>query len=58
MWQETPSTILRVEDIHMGDTSSLGLRLGCILAQDQLHGNITLLRTNGTEFCITFEEVT
>ena len=57
MWQETPYTILPVEDVHMGDTSSLGLRLGCILTQNQVYGIITLMRTNRTEFCITFEEV-
>ena len=45
------------EDIHIKNTTSLGLRLVCILAQDQLNGNITLMRTNGTEFCITFGEV-
>jgi PAS domain S-box-containing protein len=45
------------EDIHIKNTTSLGLRLVCILAQDQLSGNITLMRTNGTEFRITFGEV-
>jgi PAS domain S-box-containing protein len=45
------------EDIHIKNTTSLGLRLVCILAQDQLNGNITLMRTNGTEFRITFGEV-
>ncbi|MBU7032267.1 MAG: PAS domain S-box protein [Theionarchaea archaeon] len=38
------------------DTESLGLRLVTILAEDQLHGRIELNQSEGTQFCIMFEE--
>jgi two-component sensor histidine kinase len=43
-------------DIDYRDTESLGLRLVTILAEDQLHGRIELDQSEGTEFCIIFEE--
>lgn len=44
------------EDIDFRNTETLGLRLVTILAEDQLNGDITLTRDNGTAFCITFRE--
>jgi len=42
------------EDIDLKNITSLGLHLVTILAEDQLEGTISLKRTGGTEFCITF----
>jgi PAS domain S-box-containing protein len=44
------------EDISLRRTESLGLRLVSILVEDQMKGNIDLIRTEGTEFRITFRE--
>ena len=43
------------ENFDFKTSETLGLRLVTILAEDQLDGEITLNRTRGTEFCITFE---
>jgi PAS domain S-box-containing protein len=45
------------EDINFRTAETLGLRLVTILAEDQLNGEITLSRTKGTEFLITFKEM-
>jgi PAS domain S-box-containing protein len=45
------------DTIDFKNTETLGLDLVCILAQEQLDGDITLDRTNGTAFTITFREV-
>ncbi len=42
------------EDITLKNITSLGLHLVTILAEDQLEGTISLERSGGTEFCITF----
>lgn len=42
------------EDIDFQSTQSLGLRLVIILAEDQLNGEVTLDRTEGTEVRFTF----
>jgi PAS domain S-box-containing protein len=42
------------EDLDFRTTETLGLRLVTILAEDQLNGDISLVRSGGTEFCITF----
>lgn len=42
------------EDVDFKTTESLGLHLVTILAEDQLDGEITLDRSKGTTFCITF----
>jgi PAS domain S-box-containing protein len=42
------------EDIDFRTAETLGLRLVTILAEDQLNGEITVSRTKGTEFLITF----
>lgn len=42
------------ESINLEDATSLGLRLVTILTKDQLEGTISLNRTRGTEFRITF----
>jgi PAS domain S-box-containing protein len=44
------------QEIDYANTESLGLRLVNLLARDQLHGNIALDRSQGTEFRITFTE--
>jgi|GEM_PF-486338 len=44
------------EDFDFRHTDTLGLRLVTILAEDQLDGDITLVRAKGTEFRITFEQ--
>lgn len=46
------------EDVDFSDTQSLGLHLVSVLAEGQLRGEITLSRTKGTEFRITFSEPT
>ena len=45
------------EDIDIKRTRSLGLHLVTMLAENQLHGEISLNRSNGTEFKIKFKEV-
>jgi PAS domain S-box-containing protein len=45
------------DDIDFRKTESLGLRLVTILAEDQLHGEINLDRSRGTEFKIKFKGV-
>jgi two-component sensor histidine kinase len=45
------------EDVDFRTTESLGLDLVTTLAEYQLGGEITLDRTEGTVFCITFEGV-
>jgi len=45
------------EDIDIKRTRSLGLHLVTMLAENQLHGEISLDRSNGTEFKIKFKEV-
>ncbi|KYK38234.1 MAG: hypothetical protein AYK18_17690 [Theionarchaea archaeon DG-70] len=42
------------EGITLSSATSLGLRLVTILAKDQLEGTISLERTGGSEFRITF----
>lgn len=44
-------------DVDFRKTESLGLRLVTILAENQLHGQIDLNRTGGTEFTIKFKGV-
>lgn len=46
------------EKIDFRKTRSLGLHLVTILAEKQLHGQITLDQSNGTEFKIKFGELT
>ena len=43
------------DSIDFRNVKTLGLRLVTILAEDQLDGEITLMRDKGTEFHITFE---
>ncbi len=43
------------ENVDFRAADTLGLRLVTILAEDQLSGEITLTRHEGTEFCIVFE---
>jgi two-component sensor histidine kinase/PAS domain-containing protein len=43
------------EDVDVTSSESLGLRLVTILARDQMGGEITVNRNNGTTFCITFK---
>ena len=43
------------DTINFRTTETLGLRLVTILAEDQLNGEITLVKNKGTEFCITFQ---
>ena len=45
------------ENIDFRNTDSLGLHLVTILAEDQLQGEISLNRTEGTEFKIKFKEL-
>jgi PAS domain S-box-containing protein len=45
------------EDLDFKKTESLGLQLVTMLAENQLHGEIILDRSKGTEFTITFKEV-
>jgi PAS domain S-box-containing protein len=45
------------EDIDFKNTDSLGLHLVTILSEEQLDGEIRLTRNTGTEFRITFKEV-
>jgi PAS domain S-box-containing protein len=45
------------EDVDFRTTKSLGLQLVTMLAENQLHGEIILDRSKGTEFTITFREV-
>ena len=45
------------EDVDFKKTKSLGLQLVTMLAEDQLHGEINLNRSKGTEFSITFKGV-
>ena len=42
------------DTIDFKNTETLGLRLVTILTEDQLEGEINLIRGKGTEFCITF----
>lgn len=44
------------EDIDIGNTQSLGLRLVTMLVNDQLEGEIDSKQNNGTKFRITFKE--
>jgi two-component sensor histidine kinase len=44
------------DTIDFKHTQSLGLHLVTILTEDQLEGEITLDRTKGTTFCITFNK--
>ncbi|MBU7029835.1 MAG: PAS domain-containing protein [Theionarchaea archaeon] len=46
------------DDIDLKTTESLGLDLVTTLAEYQLDGEITLDRSNGTAFTVTFKEVT
>jgi len=39
---------------HTSRSISLGLHLVTVLAENQLHGEITLIRNEGTEFQIKF----
>jgi PAS domain S-box-containing protein len=45
------------EEIDIGNTESLGLRLVTMLVNDQLEGEIYLKRNNGTKFRIVFKGV-
>jgi PAS domain S-box-containing protein len=45
------------ENVDFRTTKSLGLQLVTMLAENQLHGDIILDRSKGTEFTITFKEV-
>lgn len=45
------------EDVEVGKTESLGLRLVTMLVEDQLEGEIDMKRKNGTIFEIKFKEV-
>jgi two-component sensor histidine kinase len=45
------------EDVDFRTTKSLGLQLVTMLAENQLHGEIILDRSKGTEFTITLKEV-
>jgi PAS domain S-box-containing protein len=44
-------------EIDIGKTETMGLRLVRILAENQLHGKVALNRANGTEFQINFQDV-
>ena len=44
------------DNVDFRNTKTLGLRLATILAEDQLEGDIALVRNEGTEFCIIFSE--
>ena len=46
------------DDINFRESKSLGLRLVTILAEDQLNGTISLDRSGGTAFHITFRKKT
>ncbi len=43
------------EDVGIGNTESLGMRLVTMLVKDQLEGEIDLKRNNGTKFRIKFK---
>ena len=45
------------EDFDLNKCESLGLQLVTVLTQDQLQGEITFERKNGTEFRLKFQEV-
>ena len=45
------------EDLDFKKTKTLGLHLVTMLAENQLHGDINLNRSKGTEFIIKFKEV-
>jgi two-component sensor histidine kinase len=45
------------EDMDFKKTKTLGLHLVTMLAENQLHGDINLDRSKGTEFIIKFKEV-
>jgi PAS domain S-box-containing protein len=45
------------EDMDFKQTKTLGLHLVTMLAENQLHGDITLNRSKGTEFIIKFKKV-
>jgi two-component sensor histidine kinase len=45
------------EDVDIKKTESLGLHLVTILVENQLHGEINLDRSKGTEFLIKFKDV-
>ena len=45
------------EDVDFKRTKSLGLHLVTMLAENQLHGDIKLNRSKGTEFIIKFKKV-
>jgi PAS domain S-box-containing protein len=45
------------EDMDYKQTKTLGLHLVTMLAENQLHGNINLDRSEGTEFIMKFKEV-
>ncbi|VVB89940.1 Methyl sulfide methyltransferase-associated sensor [uncultured archaeon] len=45
------------EDIDIRKTESLGLHLVTILVENQLHGEINLDRSKGTEFLVKFKDV-
>ena len=45
------------EDMDFKQTKTLGLHLVTMLAENQLHGNIKLNRSKGTEFIMKFKEV-
>jgi PAS domain S-box-containing protein len=45
------------EDVDFKTTESLGLQLVTMLSENQLHGEIILDRSKGTEFTIKFKEV-
>ncbi len=45
------------EDLDFRKTKTLGLHLITMLAENQLHGDITLNRSEGTEFIIKFQKV-
>lgn len=45
------------EDIDIRKTESLGLHLVTILVENQLHGEINLNRSKGTEFLVKFKDV-
>jgi len=45
------------DDIDFRKTKSLGLQLVTLLAENQLHGEINLDRSKGTEFKIKFKEM-
>jgi two-component sensor histidine kinase len=45
------------KDLDFRKTESLGLHLVTILAENQLHGQINLIRGKGTEFQIKFRGI-